>query len=95
MFYEIGSHWDIADVLEIKAAVAARGGDPAEAACLFGAAEALREELKTPLPPSEREPYEQRVVEARTKLDGTAFAVAWGVGRSMSLDQAVAYALDR
>ena len=95
LFYEIGSHWDIADVLEIKAAVAARGGDPAGAARMFGAAEALREELKTPLPPSEREPYEERVMEARTKLDGTAFAVAWGVGRSMRLDQAVTHALER
>ena len=57
------------------------------------AAEALREALKTPLPPSERESYEVRVLDARTKLDGTEFAVAWSVGRQMDLEKAVEHAL--
>ena len=93
VFRELGSRWDIADVLEVMAAVATGLDDPAEAARLFGAAEALREHLKAPLPPSEREAYDKRVLEARTKLDGTSFAVAWTWGRAMSLDEAVAYAL--
>ena len=93
VFQEIGSRWDIADVLEVMAAVAAGLDDPAEAARLFGAAEALREHLKAPLPPSEREAYDKRVLEARKKLDGTSFAVAWAWGRAMSLEEAVSYAL--
>ena len=93
LFRELGSRWDIADVLEIMAAVASGRGDPEEAARLFGSAEALREHLKTPLPPSERESYEERVLKARSELDGTAFAVAWAWGRSMSLEQAIEYAL--
>ena len=95
IFYEKHSHWDIADVLEVLAAVATARDDPREAARLFGAAEALRDLLKTPLPPSEREPYEQRVVNARTKLDGTEFAMAWSVGRAMNLKEAVEHALSR
>ena len=94
LFREIGSRWDIADVLEVMAAVATETGDPTEAARLFGAAEAQREHLKVPLPPSEREAYERRVLAARAKLDGTSFALAWAWGRSMSLDEAVDYALD-
>ena len=93
IFHAKGSHWDIADVLEVLAAVETGRNAPREAARLFGAAEALRELLKTPLPPSEREPYEQRVVDARMKLDGTAFAMAWSLGRSMNLEEAVDHAL--
>ena len=93
IFYDQHSHWDIADVLEVLAAVATARSDPGEAARLFGAAEALREALKTPLPPSERESYEVRVLDARTKLDGTEFAVAWSVGRQMNLEEAVKHAL--
>lgn len=93
VFRDIGSRWDIADVLEVMAAIATGLEDPAEAARLFGAAEALREHLKAPLPPSERAAYDKRVLEARKKLDGTSFAVAWTWGRAMSLDEAVSYAL--
>ena len=93
LFRELGSRWDIADVLEIMAAVASGRGDSEESARLFGAAEALREHLKTPLPPSERESYEERVLKTRSELDGTAFAVAWAWGRSMNLEQAMDYAL--
>lgn len=93
IFYDQHSHWDIADVLEVLAAVATARSDPREAARLFGAAEALREALKTPLPPSERQSYEVRVLDARTKLDGTEFALAWSVGRAMNLEEAVEHAL--
>lgn len=93
VFQEIGSRWDIADVLEVMAAVAAGMNDPTESARLFGAAEALREHLKAPLPPSEREAYDRRVLEARSQLDGSSFAIAWSWGRSMGLDEAVDHAL--
>jgi predicted ATPase len=93
LFRDTGSKWAIADVLEILAAVASAMGDAEEAAKLFGAAEALRESLKTPLPPAEKETYEMRVLETRRKLDGSAFAVAWSWGRAMTLEEALDHAL--
>jgi non-specific serine/threonine protein kinase len=93
MFLEMGSRWDMADCLEILATIASRRGDPVDAARLFGSAEALRELLKTPLPPAERATYDKRVVETRTLLDGTTFAVEWAKGRAMTYDETVDYAL--
>ncbi|MEA2432798.1 MAG: hypothetical protein QOG54_255 [Actinomycetota bacterium] len=93
MCREMGSRWDMADLLEILATIASRRGDAADAARLFGSAEALREILNTPLPPSERDVYGGRVVDTRSHLDGTTFAVEWAKGREMSYDEAVDYAL--
>jgi hypothetical protein len=38
--------------------------------------------------------YERTVAEGRATLGEAAFAAAWTEGRAMSLDQAVAYALE-
>ena len=92
-YVEVGSRWDIADCLEIAAAAANVRGEPAEAARLFGAAEALRDSLGTPLPPSERETYDRRVMDVRSRLDGTTFAIEWAWGRELDVDEAVRYAL--
>ena len=92
-YVEVGSRWDIADCLEIAAAAAMVRGDATEAARLFGAAEALRDALGTPLPPSERETYDRRVMEVRSQLDGTTFALEWAWGRELDVDAAVRYAL--
>jgi predicted ATPase len=93
LFRDTGSKWAIADVLEILGAIASGTDDAEEAAKLFGAAEALRAHLKTPLPPSEREVYERRILATRRKLDGSAFAMAWSWGRAMTLDEALDHAL--
>lgn len=92
-YVEVGSRWDIADCLEIAAAAAMVRGDATEAARLFGAAEALRDALGTPLPPSERETYDRRAMEVRSQLDGTTFALEWAWGRELNVDDAVRYAL--
>jgi predicted ATPase/DNA-binding SARP family transcriptional activator len=63
------------------------------AARLWGAAEALREELRAVLPPNEREEYERLVSQAREALGEEAFAAAWEAGRAMTWEEAIAYAL--
>ena len=63
------------------------------AARLFGVTEAFRER-GTRLPPAERAGYEQDQAAAQTVLGAAAFTAAWNEGRTMSLEQAVAYALD-
>ncbi len=61
---------------------------------LFGAGEALREAIGAPRSPVIRRPYEEVVETARAALGGAAFA-AWAEGRAMSLNQAVALALEQ
>jgi hypothetical protein len=66
---------------------------PIRAARLFGAGEALRERIGTPLPPSQRGQYDLLVESIRAQLDTVAFEKAWAEGHAMTLEQAVAYAL--
>ena len=80
---------DLATVLEGLAAVVAAQGKPTWGARLWGAAEALRETLGTPLPAVEYDDYERSVATARTQLGEQAFAAAWAEGRTMKLEQAL------
>ena len=64
------------------------------AARLFGAGEVLREKINLPMSPVDRPDYERDVAAAHALLDETAFEEAWAEGRTMTLEQAVAYALD-
>jgi len=73
--------------LEGLAGVVAAQGDLPWAARLWGAAEALRDAIGTPIPPAYRVDYERSVSAARTHLSEQAFAAAWTEGRSMTLDQ--------
>ena len=56
---------------------------------LFGAAEAMREKMGTPIPPIQRGEYE-----AHARSLETAFALSWSHGRAMTIDEAIALALD-
>jgi len=62
---------------------------------LLGAAEALRETLRAPLPPADQERYQQGCAAARAALGEQAFEAAWAKGRTMSWEEAVAYALEQ
>ena len=60
---------------------------------LFGAAEALREVIHTPLPAAGGVGYDRHVASVRDALGEAHFASAWAEGRAMTLEQAVAYAV--
>ena len=65
------------------------------AARLFGAAEALREAAgfqQAPRARSLREPY---LAAARSQVGETAWVEAWEEGRSMTFEEAIAYALEK
>ena len=85
----------IASSLEEVAALMAQRHDYEGAARLYGAAAIVREMVgQHPLNlPSRRSGSE--VETTRAALSPEAFADAWSRGRSMTLDEAVAYALDR
>jgi len=67
--------------------------DVRAAARIWGAVEALREEVGIFLPAAEHKRYERALVHARASLVSEAWAAAWAEGRAMSLEQAVAFAL--
>jgi hypothetical protein len=92
MFRQLGKKLRIALSSEAFAHLAARE-DAERAARLWGAAEALRERLGAPLPPNERAEYEREVAAVRQALGAEGFAVAWAAGRSLTEEQAGAYAL--
>jgi tetratricopeptide (TPR) repeat protein len=106
---EMGNRRGMIECLEALARVAAEAGkshqdgeayaaqtdvlQPERAATLFGAAEALRETIKSPLSPADLDDHNRILGQARTQLDEAAWTAAWTAGRAMSLDQAVSYAL--
>ena len=84
---------EIAYGLEGLAGAAVRG-QPRRSARLFGAAAALRESAGIPLPPVQRADYERDVGAARAQVDESSFAAAWSAGRALTLEQAIAEALE-
>jgi non-specific serine/threonine protein kinase len=79
----------VIDGLETFAYLAVAVDRMDRAARLQGAAEALRETIGVPLTTMERAQYDPAAVRASLEL-----AAAWEEGRAMSVEQAVAYALD-
>jgi len=80
--------------LEGLASTAGMARQGERAARLLGAAEALRETLGAPIPPPERADVERAVAEARAALGEEAWGRALAAGRALTLEQAIAEALD-
>jgi predicted ATPase/DNA-binding SARP family transcriptional activator len=91
---EFGDRYGMVEALEAFADLAVGEGRPERAVRLWGAAEALRKALGSPMPPGERDHYAEQVAQARTAVSDEAFAAAWAKGQAMTMEQAVAYALE-
>jgi predicted ATPase/DNA-binding CsgD family transcriptional regulator len=70
--------------LEELGKVVALQGELEWATQLFGAAEALREEMGVPVPPVERPDYDLQVEAVRAELGAARFHAAWTQGRLMT-----------
>jgi predicted ATPase/transcriptional regulator with XRE-family HTH domain len=90
----LGDQAKIAWCLAGLGSVAALDEQPARAARLWGAAERLRQVLGCRTAPAARATYERAMAVARAQLDEATFAAAWAGGRAMSLEQAIADALE-
>lgn len=90
---KLGDRWRIAQALDGFAGVAACQSQPDRAIRLAGAAAALRESIRAPLPRPLRTVLERWLEPARQTLSEEAYATAWVEGRAMGLEQAIAYAL--
>ncbi|MDQ3910281.1 MAG: hypothetical protein M3305_00530, partial [Actinomycetota bacterium] len=75
--------------------LSARQGRPVRAAQLWGAAEALREQMGMSLSRYDvaASGYEQDLAGVRSALEEATFEAAWAEGRAMSFEQAVGYLL--
>ncbi len=94
ILHGLGNRPGVIDSLEGLAGVTAATAAPRRAARLWGAADALRQELGSPRSVHESIAYERHVKPVRAILMAEAFDQAWDEGRAMSLDDAVRYALD-
>jgi hypothetical protein len=89
----LGDPWGTAEALEGMAHVAVAQLQPARAARLFGAAEALRERTARFRFEWERGEYEHSITTACTVLGEAAFSAAWKEGREMAMEQVIVLAL--
>jgi predicted ATPase/DNA-binding SARP family transcriptional activator len=80
----------IAGIAGVRAAL----GQPERGARLLGAAQALIEGAGAAWAPEEQAECDRYLAAARRQLPERAFAAAWAGGRTMSLDDAVAFALE-
>ncbi len=90
---ETGEKEGIATALEGLAAVTGMQGQPVRAARLCGSAESLRTLLRAPLTPIDRPYYQQTVAAIRAQLDEPTFLKAWTEGQAMTLEEAIAEAV--
>jgi tetratricopeptide (TPR) repeat protein len=91
---ELGNRPALAHELECLAFIAVAQSQAHRAASLLGAAEALRESADSPMRGNEHIEYDQCVSALRLQMDGAAFESAWADGRMMTVEQAIAFALE-
>ncbi|HWQ12101.1 MAG TPA: tetratricopeptide repeat protein, partial [Roseiflexaceae bacterium] len=92
LFQERGSKRGIVECIAGVAGVVSAQGQVERAARLLGAAAAHFEAIGAAMWPADRIEYERTVAAVRAVLGEAAFAAAWGVGRALTLEQAIAEA---
>jgi predicted ATPase/class 3 adenylate cyclase len=90
---EIGNKQGISECLTGFAALAGAQEDAMRAGRLFGASEALRLAADAYRWPAERIEWERHIASSKAQLDEGNWEKAWQEGQDMSVEQAVAYAL--
>jgi tetratricopeptide (TPR) repeat protein len=92
----VTDRWGIAWSLESLATVELATQAPERAARLWGGAQRLREEMGSPVSPTDRPRYDSQIAAARAAMgDDAAFDIAMQKGHAMTPEEAVAYALNR
>jgi tetratricopeptide (TPR) repeat protein len=94
IFRDHGNLLEIAINLGRFAAIFAREGRAATAGRLLSSSEALTEEIASSIPPWAATRNERTLTTIRGQLDEAALDEAWEQGRALTVDEAVALALD-
>jgi DNA-binding CsgD family transcriptional regulator len=82
----------VPDAVECLARLAVGDGAYQNAARLFGAAAAIRDDKGIARFPMYQASYDDAVESSRDALGGKAFDTAWAEGAALSIDEAIAYA---
>ena len=90
----LGHRGAVANQLECFAYIAKAREQVERAVRLLGTAQVLREKIDMPMSSAEQVEYDREVADLRAHTDEKFFAAAWGEGRAMSMEQAIAYALE-
>ena len=93
MWSEIGDKQGAALSLAGLGEATVESNQPQRGARLLGASDALYEALGTVMDTDDRIPYDRAVASARSQLGEEAFEKARQEGQAMSMEQAIAYAL--
>jgi predicted ATPase/class 3 adenylate cyclase len=94
LFRELNARDAIVEALEMLGATAAGRGDHERAARLYGAADTGLETVGGAMTQYRQTLAERQTSEAREHLGPDAWQAEWDAGRDMSLDEALAYALE-
>jgi predicted ATPase/DNA-binding winged helix-turn-helix (wHTH) protein len=89
----LGEKWFLSRSIETLAEVLAAAGDHERSAHLFGAAESLRESVGASVLAFYKAEYDRAVASARRSLGAESFERCWQLGRSLTPEEAVDYAL--
>ena len=92
-FQEFNQRAAVAHQLECFGCMAAAQSQPERAARLLGAAEALRQRLKTDMTPLERREYEETMTNLRKQIGPAELAKVWAEGRALTMEQAIQLAV--
>jgi tetratricopeptide (TPR) repeat protein len=65
-----------------------------KAARILGTMDGVRHQIGAPLPPGDRPRYERLLIDLKAILGETGFNQAWAEGQAMTLDEALAFALE-
>ena len=87
--FELGGRLQIAFGLEDLSGLLMLEGDAVQAAHVLGVASALRETIRSPLPPSKVVALEKTIGNAREVLGEEAYQTEWERGRGLTLEQAL------
>ena len=90
----LGHRAAVANQLECFAFIAKVDEQPERVIKLLGAAERLREIIQIDMSPMERVEYEREAGELRARMSEKEFNIQWLEGRAMTMEQAIAYALE-
>jgi predicted ATPase/DNA-binding XRE family transcriptional regulator len=94
VFHKGADYIGLPFAFESVAALACAKNKLEAATRIFGVADALRKSSNSPLPPPNHDAYQMNLSILHQRLDPGQFEFAWTDGRSMTLDEAVAYALE-
>lgn len=93
IFVDLTNPDHITNVLEAYAHLAVAQNQPQRALCLAAAVAVQRKATRMVLPPVLQTKFDEMVAVARQQLSEDAATAAWADGETMTLEQAVAYAL--